>query len=323
MAFSHGLDSTALFHLLLEAGIAFDLAMVDYGIRPEAEKEVEAAQRLAQKHGKRIFVAHAPSFAKNFEARARRFRYDFFEELIDEHGYDNLLTAHQLDDRLEWMLMRLLRGAGAVELAGMEAVSERRTAGGRSYRLLRPLLETTKAQLRDYLVERGLPWFEDGSNLSDGNERSRLRSEIASKLLGLHPEGIRRSFAYLEKDRQRLLGDFEEIVRLDELRILRIHHPSARSRAADRTLKELGHLLGSDERARIDRRESLVAGRRWVIESNGEFLFIAPWLRELPMPKAFREACRLAGIPAKIRPWLYREGIEPSTLMTKREGEGS
>ena len=324
LAFSHGLDSTALFHLLLEAEIPFDIAMVNYGLREQAEAEEEAARELAKRHGLRAHIVRAPKWEGNFEAEARKFRYEFFESLIDEHGYGNLLTAHQLDDRLEWLLMRLVRGAGAVELAGMEPVTTRRTGEGRAYRLIRPLLERSKSEIRSWLEERGLTWFDDVSNAETIHERNRFRREISTKLLADHAEGIRRTFAYLRADSDRLLEDFERITTLGELRVVRVRHPSAFARAADRTLKELGYLLSSKERLLIAEKSSVVVGRRWAVERQGGLLYIAPYLRngdqtgrsadKIPMPKAFRESCRHAGVPSKIRLYLYREGIDPRIL---------
>ncbi|WP_292663949.1 tRNA lysidine(34) synthetase TilS [Nitratifractor sp.] len=314
LAFSHGLDSTALFYLLREEGIDFDIALVNYGMREQAEEEEAAAAALAKIYGVRAHIVRAPKWERNFEAEARKFRYGFFESLIDRYGYDNLLTAHQLDDRLEWMLMRLIRGAGAVELAGMEAVTRRETAAGRSYRLIRPLLRQSKAQLRDYLLRRGATWFDDASNADPAYERNRLRSGLAGELLRGNEEGIRRSFDYLEADSRRLLEDFETLYRTKQLRIARLADPRARARAADRLLKELGYLLTAAERERISRGDPLVAGRRWAVEESESLLYIAPYLRGIPLPRSFRERCRKCGIPPKIRTYLYREGIVPESL---------
>ena len=313
LAFSHGVDSTALFYLLLERNVPFDLAMVDYGMRPEAAEEIAAAKALARRHGKRLHLANAPQFDGDFECRARRWRYEYFESLIEEFGYDTLLTAHQLDDRLEWLMMRLMRGAGALELAGMEAESLRRTPGGKAYRLLRPLLERSREEIEAYLLERGVEYFRDASNFWGANERSRLRP-LLSSMMQEHARGIRRSFEYLERDREAIRSLWETLHAQTELRILHLKTPSVASRAADAALKELGYLLSAAERRRIDGGKSLVAGRHWAIERSGELLAIAPYLQGVTLPKAFREQCRKLRIPPKIRPYLFREGIDPESL---------
>ena len=49
LAFSHGVDSTALFYLLDEAGVKFDLAIVDYNVRAQSKDEIALARDLAAK----------------------------------------------------------------------------------------------------------------------------------------------------------------------------------------------------------------------------------------------------------------------------------
>ena len=119
LAFSAGVDSSALFFLLLENNIPFDIALVNYGTRENSNKEEGHAQALAGKYHLTCHTIKAPKFTSHFEKNARDFRYSFFGELIEKYHYDILLTAHQLNDQLEWLLMRLTKGAGTSELIGM------------------------------------------------------------------------------------------------------------------------------------------------------------------------------------------------------------
>ena len=120
LAFSAGVDSSALFFILLAQNIKFDIAIVDYGIRKQSKEEVLHAQTLAKKYKLFCHSIKAPAFDTHFEKQARDFRYEFFESLIRIEGYDTLLTAHQLNDQLEWLLMRLTKGAGLCELLGLD-----------------------------------------------------------------------------------------------------------------------------------------------------------------------------------------------------------
>jgi tRNA(Ile)-lysidine synthase len=232
---------------------------------------------------------------------------------VDEWGYGSLLTAHQLDDRLEWLLMQLRRGAGAMELAGMRAWEWRRTSLGAAYRLCRPLLEVPRRQLREYLQARGIPYFFDASNLSGENERSRLRPFV-SALVEASGEGIARSFRYLERDRVLLEQGWERERVHGALHIVRLEGEVYASRAADSVLKELGYLLTGRERERLGDEPSLVVGRRWAVERRAGWLYIAPYLQGFSVPRTYRERCRRAGIPPKVRPYCYREGLEPERL---------
>ena len=146
LAFSAGVDSSALFFLLHEQKINFDIAIVNYNTREQSLEEVQYAHELAKKYNLTCHTLNAPQITANFEAKAREVRYAYFEEIITEHNYDTLLTAHHLGDRFEWMLMQFCKGAGCVELAGMKECEVRE-----NYILLRPLLHVDKSELLTYL----------------------------------------------------------------------------------------------------------------------------------------------------------------------------
>ena len=105
LAFSHGIDSTALFYILDKAGVKFDLAIVDHNVREQSKFEVESAKELASKFGKKIYVKSVNLAGSNFEKNAREARYEFFSEICQKFGYENLILAHRFDDRFEWVLM--------------------------------------------------------------------------------------------------------------------------------------------------------------------------------------------------------------------------
>jgi len=204
LAFSAGIDSSALFFLLLENNINFDIAIVDYGTREQSHDEVAHARSLAKKHSLTCHTVKAPKFNSHFEQNARDFRYGFFEALIEKYKYDTLLTAHQLNDQLEWLLMRLTKGAGVSELIGLEAVSERK-----HYTLLRPLLAHSKEELQNYLDTRHYPYFVDESNADEKYERNRFRKNFSDPLLEKYQEGIKRSFDYLKLTKKALKRDLK------------------------------------------------------------------------------------------------------------------
>ncbi len=304
LAFSAGVDSSALFFLLIEHNIPFDIALVNYGTREQSDDEERYARKLADRYGLECYVTHAPQFESHFECRARKFRYEFFDSLIAEHGYDNLLTAHQLNDRLEWMLMRLSKGAGIGEMLGMESVEQRE-----GYTIVRPLLGYTKGQLLEYLHEHGHKYFVDESNADERYERNYFRKHFADPLIEEFGDGIARSMEYLSKDREILDSGFEEIFTQKELRILRLTNPALKVRAADKALKKLGYLLSSAQRQEIEENESVVIGGKWTVEISGDLLYIAPYIK-VPIPKEFKEKCRRDRIPAKARGYIWSEEIK-------------
>ncbi len=310
LAFSSGVDSSALFFLLLEKGISFDIALVNYGTRQNSNKEEIHAKILAEKYNLICHTAQAPNFDGHFEKNARDFRYTFFEKLIKVHHYDNLLTAHQLNDQLEWLLMRLVKGAGISELLGLEALSQRK-----NYTLVRPLLSYSKEELLDYLKTNDYPYFVDESNSDEKYERNHFRKVFSDPLLCQYKEGIKRSFDYLRKDKQSLEKRFETIYSEKKLRIIKLQTHRVKTKAADLALKELGYLLSSAQRKEIEKEESLVIGGEWAIEIQGDLLYISPYLT-VDMPKQFKEECRVFKIPKKIRAYYFKNDIDPKLLIS-------
>lgn len=308
MAFSAGVDSSALFFLLFEHGIKFDIAIVNYGTREESDQEEAHAKALANKHKLFCHSIKAPVFHSHFEKQARDFRYEFFESLITIEGYDNLITAHQLNDQLEWLLMRLSKGAGLSELLGLEPVTQKA-----HYTLIRPLLAYSKEELLQYLQKNSYPYFVDQSNSDESYERNKFRKQFSDTLIAEYKEGIKRSMEYLRKDKEVLESGFETIYSNKLLYIVKLHTPSAKVKAADITLKKLGYLLSSPQRQEIEKEPSLVIGGEWAIALQDDLLFISPYLTT-DMPKKFKELCRVLKVPGKIRPYLFKEHIDPSRL---------
>ncbi len=310
LAFSTGVDSSALFFLLQEANISFDIAIVDYGVRKESQDEIAYAKELASKFNKKIFLANAPEFKSNFEKRARDFRYNFFEAVIKNKGYDTLLTAHQLNDKLEWLLMRLSKGAGVEELAGMQEIEKRD-----GYLLIRPLLDTTKEELQEYLEQKGYKYFIDKSNFDTKFERNRFR-ELANELLANGKNGFIKSFAILSQESKLLQSSYQRLFNQKEFVVIEFEKRQLAGSIASKYLKKFGYLLSGKEREALKQQNSLVAGRAWAIEIKENRLFIAPYCK-VTLPKEFKEACRRGGIPPKVRSYLFRENIELQELVKR------
>ncbi|CAA6816102.1 MAG: tRNA(Ile)-lysidine synthetase (EC [uncultured Sulfurovum sp.] len=302
LAFSAGVDSSALFFLLIQHNILFDIALVNYNLREESKEEEVYALHLAQKHTLKAHIKQAPYFKNNFEKNARDFRYAFFDELMT--NYDNLLTAHQLNDQLEWFLMRLSKGAGTSELLGLEAISRRK-----EYRVIRPLLQQAKDELENYLKKNNHKYFIDASNTDEKYERNRFRKNFSDKLIEDYKEGIKRSFGYLKKDKKVLARGVEELFHEKEFYVLSYTEEHQIVRLVDKYLKKLGYLLSGQQRVELKKETSLVFGGLWAVEIEAKNIFIAPY-KNITMPKTFKEECRKRKIPSKIRKYLYEEEIE-------------
>ena len=303
LAFSAGIDSTALFFKMLKKGIEFDIAIVDYGIREQSSEEVAYAKELALSHDKKIFIKKVELSESNFEANARKARYDFFEQIIKENSYENLITAHQLDDRLEWFFMQLGRGAGLVELMGFSEVSQRD-----GYNLVRPLLSTTKEELLTYLHDNDIKYFIDESNTDPKYKRNHIREKYTKEFLQEFKDGILKSFNYLENDSKELFK--VEIVKKErKLTILKKQSSDLSNiRAIDKEVKKLGLLLSKSSKDEILRQRDIILSDKVVVSFTDELIYICPYVK-VTMDKKFKEKCRKDKIPSKVRGYMFKKQL--------------
>ncbi|MGG7048265.1 MULTISPECIES: tRNA lysidine(34) synthetase TilS [unclassified Campylobacter] len=301
LAFSHGTDSTALFYLLCEHGVEFDLAMVDYNLRAQSKDEVASAMALAREYGKEIYTRSVLLEDGNFESRARQVRYEFFAKICAEHIYKNVILAHQLDDKFEWFLMQLGRGAGLNELLGMSECEQRE-----QFCLVRPLLKVSKAEILKYLQNSKIKHFLDASNSDEKYARNFMRANFSEAFLAKFGTGVAKSFELLDADKRRLepkvahLGDMVYIVQNDQNAM----------RGVDRVAKMLGVLLSGAQRAECERcmlaKTDCVLAGRVAVGYGDDMLVITPFLK-VKMDKAFKEQCRKGKIPPINRGYLYKK----------------
>ena len=301
LAFSGGIDSTALFFLLLEQNIPFDIAIINYNIREQAKEEVAYAQELAMKYNKQCFVKEVTITSNgNFEKKARDIRYSFFEKIISEHSYKTLLTAHQLDDCLEWFLMQLSKGAGLVELLGLQELEQKE-----QYTLCRPLLKTAKDELQSYLNEHHITYFIDESNKDLKHTRNKIRHQFSASFLNQYKEGIQRSFDYLRKDLESLEIEYSPIFRYKEFALFQTSRSdNLNIRIIDKELKRQGILLSKAQRDEILDKKELVLSHKMAISLKENKIWITPYSTAV-MDKKFKEKCRILKIPKNIRSYLF------------------
>ena len=176
LACSGGMDSMALAHLLWKAGISFELAHVNFGLRGEESDGDEAFVRAWAKERSLPVHVHQAQTKKAAENQgisiqmvAREIRYDFFETIRSQQGLAGIVLAHHEDDQLETILLNLLRGTG---IEGMYGMSERRDW------LIRPLLSFSRQEIISFMELEQLPWREDSSNASTDYKRNKLRHSL-------------------------------------------------------------------------------------------------------------------------------------------------
>ncbi len=298
LAFSAGVDSTALFFYLLEKNIDFDIAIVNYHTRETSDAEVEYAKNLAKKYNKKIYIKEC--FLEKFsEKNARDCRYAFFEEIIKKHKYDTLILAHQLNDRFEWLLMQFSKGAGLKELIAMPEFENRDF-----YKIWRPFYNKSRDEILEYLNKNNIKYFIDESNFNQKYKRNFIRANFSNEFITLFKEGIKRSFEYLEEDKKLLFN--ENWIQKEKLFYFTKQNLQIDIKKIDIIAKKLGTLFTKAQRDEIIKTNfSCVIQGKTAIDSNGEKIFIAPYIKT-KMDKDFKEKMRKEKIPPKIRGYIYK-----------------
>jgi tRNA(Ile)-lysidine synthase len=185
LAVSGGLDSAVMAELFHQAGFSFAIAHCNFHLRgQESDRDEEFVRSLAAECGVRLFVEHfnTTSFARknklSIQVAARNLRYDWFEKVLSEEGYDYIATAHHLDDQIETFFINLSRGTG---IAGLHGILPKQG------RIIRPLLFATRAELEKYARENQVRSVEDSSNRSLKYTRNRIRHRIIPEFEKLNP----------------------------------------------------------------------------------------------------------------------------------------
>ena len=179
LAVSGGPDSVALLWLAarwrsrLKRGPRLIAVTVDHGLRKEAAREAREVKRLARSLGieHRTLRWQGAKPKSGVPAAAREARYVLLARAARRSGATHVATAHTRDDQAETFLMRLLRGSGIAGLAAMAAETERE-----GVRLMRPLLEISKAELVATLEAAGIGFADDPTNRDPSFTRPRLRA---------------------------------------------------------------------------------------------------------------------------------------------------
>lgn len=188
LAVSGGPDSVTLLHvtcgLAQDLGLGVAVAHFDHRLRPESASDARFVKEMAEKLAVPCFIgaARAGALARRpgagLEDSARRARYRFLERARVQSGSRFIVTAHNLQDQAETVLLRLIRGAGATGLAAMRPLAGR---------ILRPLLRISRAAILEYCAANHLPFVTDSTNAQPVADRNRLRLNVLPELRGLRP----------------------------------------------------------------------------------------------------------------------------------------
>ena len=201
VAVSGGVDSMVLLHALhaLAARHRWRLVVAHFNHRLRGRSS-EADERLVCRTAERLRLpsvsesADVGTFARkqgiSVEMAARQLRHDFLARTARTRRCRVVALAHHGNDQVELFFLRLLRGAGAEGLAGMDWSSPSPAAA--RLRLVRPFLDRTKRELLEVARAEKVPFREDASNASSDMLRNRLRHELLPLLRRRYQPGLDR-----------------------------------------------------------------------------------------------------------------------------------
>jgi len=224
VAFSGGPDSVFALHFLkkFQKKYSIELSAVhfNHGLRgKESDEDQKFASEFCSNLGVTFYSSklNVKKLAKekklSIEEAARKLRYQYLEKLSKKNSFDKIVTAHNLTDNTETVLMNLLSGTSASGLSGIPP-----TRGS----IIRPILCVTKQEILGYLEKNRIPFRIDSSNLSDDFKRNFIRNRILPLLRGkINPlldeavfrttSNLKNQLSNLEKGMNYFLSEFSDL----------------------------------------------------------------------------------------------------------------
>jgi tRNA(Ile)-lysidine synthetase-like protein len=214
VALSGGIDSMVLFDIIRQLNSNIVIAHVNHNKRPESKNEYSYIEKMAKKH--RIpFEGYSidGTIKENFQHESRLKRYEFFRAIASKHKSTKIAVAHHLDDQVETVLMRIVRGTSFSGYSGIKQIRM-----DRNIAIIRPLMDCKKEEILSYAKEKNITYFEDASNQEDLYTRNRFRNNIIPLLKEENPnldqkiiqlgEYIDSADEVLEREKQRFIKEY-------------------------------------------------------------------------------------------------------------------
>ena len=196
-AVSGGMDSMcmldALVHCQLDMQIA--VAHVNFNLRgQESDQDTVMVEQWCAEHNITLHKAsfNTQEYAKenhiSIEMAARELRYNWFYQLMAEHGYNFLAIAHNANDNAETLMLNLTRGCGIEGLAGIRAKVQ--IGENPAQYIIRPLMAYSRHQIEKYAAYHKVPYRTDSTNLENDFSRNRIRNKVFPELARINPSVI-------------------------------------------------------------------------------------------------------------------------------------
>lgn len=199
LALSGGIDSMVMAELFHRARFRVGIAHCNFQLRGAESDEDEAfVASVAAKYEVPFFSTRfcTGEFAdlknQSIQMAARELRYEWFDVICEEEGFDRIATAHHLDDQIETFFINLLRGTGIAGLHGIPV---------RNGRIIRPMLFTLRDEISRYAASNDILYREDSSNSSLTYTRNQIRHILLPALATVSPDYHRPITATIDRIR--------------------------------------------------------------------------------------------------------------------------
>ena len=211
-AVSGGVDSMCMLDALVHSQLDLEIAVahVNFNLRgQESDQDTEMVTQWCSEHNVKLHTIsfntedYAAKEKISIEMAARELRYNWFYQLMEEHGYDFLAIAHNANDNAETLLLNLTRGCGIDGIGGIkekvlleqespdsETSPEMDKKGHKEQYIIRPLMEYPREQIEKYACKWKVPFRTDSTNLCSDFSRNRIRNEVFPQLARINPSVI-------------------------------------------------------------------------------------------------------------------------------------
>lgn len=172
---SGGPDSMCLLDLLQKQRkkIKIICAHINHNIREESKDELIFVSNYCKKNNLKIETTVFAKEENSNELKLREKRYAYFEKIVKKYNAKYLFTAHHGDDLIETILMRITRGSNLKGYIGFTINSKKNNCT-----VIKPLIYTTKKEIKEYLEKNNIPYVLDRTNDEDEYTRNRYRHKI-------------------------------------------------------------------------------------------------------------------------------------------------
>jgi tRNA(Ile)-lysidine synthase len=210
---SGGIDSMVMAYLFLQTGADLGIAHCNFTLRgTESDLDEKMVSEFAFNnkipfHSIRFkTLEYSKEKGISVQMAARDLRYDWFEKIRNEIGYDHIAVAHNLNDNIETLLINLVRGTGIAGLSGIKPCSGH---------IIRPLLFATRDEISKFAYDHGIKFREDRSNADTKYLRNKIRHKIIPVLREINPsvEKTLSETAGRFSSAERIIAEFVEYVR--------------------------------------------------------------------------------------------------------------